>query len=112
MSTRLRVSEAGGWEVDTDEVSPAARARIEFLRALELAAFRMMLDPHMNTARRQRALLSLLAKARASDIPELAYRAVERAVFDCVFGRPADGWYFRAVGEEIVSRQFPVRAAA
>lgn len=60
---------------------------LEEIRGYQAAGYRVMLNPALSTGQRQLGMRALLDAARSSPTPELACHAVERALFDAVFGR-------------------------
>jgi hypothetical protein len=73
-------------------------------RALRAAGYRVMFHTGLDVRGRQVAMLRLLNRARASAAPELACRAVERVVFDFVFGRPQDADLWDSLIEQVYQR--------
>ena len=81
-----------------------ADAIINETRCLQAAAYRVMLDPALDTAGRRTGMQRLLDRARTGVLPELCCRAVERGLVDVIFGRHPEARFYEALTEAAVRR--------
>lgn len=106
--TRL-LATAMGYELDLDSVSDEARQVMEQLRGFAVVAHKVMFRRDLDARGREAGLLRLLQRAREASWPEGACRVVERAVFEHIFGRDPEAWYWEMAIQEAIAREHPGR---